>query len=161
MYIRNAVNKKVNQPFLNLISPKKDSSMKKLLSTKYSTNAVHAALLILRISVGVLMLNHGYTKLIGFDGMKDNFMNFLGIGKTASLLLVIFAEFFCSVFLILGLFTRLAAIPLVITMAVALFKTHNMEIFGKGELSALYLAAYIVLLLLGPGKISADNAVGK
>ena len=135
--------------------------MKKLLSTKYSANAVNAALLILRIGVGVLMLNHGYSKLINFATMQDNFMNFLGIGKTASLALVIFAEFFCSVFLILGLFTRLAAIPLLITMAVALFKAHNLEVFGKGELPALYLVAYFVLLLIGPGKISADNAIGK
>lgn len=135
--------------------------MKKLLSTKYSANAVHAGMLILRIGVGVLMLSHGYSKLIGFDTMQNNFMNFLGIGKTASLAAVIFAEFFCSVFLILGLFTRLATIPLIITMSVALFKAHNLDIFGKGELPALYLTAYILLLLLGPGKISADNALGK
>lgn len=135
--------------------------MKKLLSSKFSANAVHAAVLILRVTVGVLMLNHGYNKLVHFDSMQDNFMNFLGMGKTPSLLLAIFAEFFCSVFLILGLFTRLAAIPLVITMAVALFKVHHLEIFKDGETPALFLAAYITLLLIGPGKISLDNAIGK
>jgi putative oxidoreductase len=135
--------------------------MKKLFSTKYSAGAVNAALFLLRISVGVLMMNHGYNKLINFGTMHEKFMNFLGIGSTMSLALVVFAEFFCSLFLILGLFTRLAAIPLIITMCVALFKAHNSEIFGDGEKAALYLGCYVVLLLVGPGKASIDNLIGK
>ncbi len=93
--------------------------------------------------------------------MEEKFMNFLGIGKTASLALVVFAEFFCSFFLILGLFTRLATIPLIIAMSVALFQAHKLDVFDTGEKAALYLAAYLVILLIGPGKISADNAIGK
>lgn len=86
-------------------------------------------------------------------------MDFMGIGGPASLALVIFAEFFCSALLILGLFTRLAAIPLIITMAVALFKAHNGELFGDGETAAIYLFGYVVVVLLGPGKISIDGLV--
>jgi putative oxidoreductase len=135
--------------------------MKKLFSTKYSAGAVNAALFLLRICVGVLMMNHGYSKLINFGDKHEKFMNFLGIGSTMSLALVVFAEFFCSLFLILGLFTRLAAIPLIIAMSVALYKAHNLEIFGDGEKAALYLGCYIVLLLIGPGKASIDNLIGK
>jgi putative oxidoreductase len=75
--------------------------------------------------------------------------------------LVVFAEFFCSLFLILGLFTRLATIPLIITMCVALFKAHNAEVFGDGQMAALYLAGYVALFLTGPGKISVDGMIGK
>ena len=135
--------------------------MKKLLSTKYSAGAFSAAILVLRLGTGLLMMNHGYDKLIHFGSMHNKFMNFMGIGTSLSLALVIFAEFFCSIFLVLGLFTRLATIPLIIAMSVALFKAHNAEVFGKGELPGLYLAAYFVLLVVGPGRVSVDGMVSK
>ena len=135
--------------------------MKKLLSTKYSTGAFNAAMLILRLSAGSLMMHHGYNKLVYFGTMHNSFMNLLGIGSTLSLALVIFAEFFCSLFLMIGLFTRFAAIPLIIEMTVALVKVHNSDVFGKGEVDALYLTCFIVLLFLGPGKVSVDTMVGK
>jgi putative oxidoreductase len=135
--------------------------MRKLLSTKYSAGAFNTALLLLRLGVGILMLVHGYGKLVGFESKQYEFMNFMGMGSTISLALVVFAEFFCSLFLILGLFTRLAAIPLIIATCVMVFKAHNGDITGKGELPALYLISYVILLLLGPGKISVDNLTGK
>jgi putative oxidoreductase len=88
-------------------------------------------------------------------------MNFLGLGSTVSLTLVIFAEFFCSMFLILGLFTRLAAIPLIIATCVMVFKAHNSDVFGDGETAALYLTGYIVLLLVGAGRVSVDSMISK
>lgn len=135
--------------------------MRKLLSTKYSAGAFNTAMLLLRLSLGILMMMHGYNKLVHFADMQHKFMNFLGIGSTMSLALVIFAEFFCSLFLILGLFTRLATVPLIIATCVMVFKAHNGEVFGDGEHAALYLASYLVLLLLGPGKISVDSMTGK
>jgi uncharacterized membrane protein YphA (DoxX/SURF4 family) len=46
-------------------------------------------------------------------------------------------------------------------MAVALFKAHNGDVFGDGASATLFLSAYVVLLLLGPGKISVDGLAGK
>ncbi len=135
--------------------------MKKLLSTKYSAGAFSAAMLILRLGLGILMMAHGYNKLIHFGEMQHKFMNFIGIGSTASLALVVFAEFFCSLFLIIGLFTRLAAIPLIIATCVMVFKAHNGEVFGDGETAALYLTGYLVLLFVGPGRVSVDSMIGK
>lgn len=135
--------------------------MKKLLSSKYSAGAFSTAMLVLRLGLGILMLMHGYDKLVHFAKYQNDFMNFLGIGSTMSLALVVFAEFFCSLFLILGLFTRLATIPLIIATCVMVFKVHKGEIFGDGEHAALYLIGYIVLLLVGPGKASVDNMIGK
>jgi putative oxidoreductase len=137
--------------------------MKKLLSTKYSAGAFNTAMLLLRIVFGGVMLHHGYQKLVGFSTMKNTFMNFLGMGSTMSLALVVFAEFFCALFIILGLFTRFAAIALIICMAVAFFVAHKGIIFGEnsGEVALLYLGVYTVLLLIGPGKISVDSMIGK
>ena len=134
--------------------------MKKVLSTKYSAGAFSAAILVLRLAVGLLMMNHGYDKLIHYGAKHNSFMNFMGIGSSVSLALVIFAEFFCSLFLVLGLFTRLATIPLIITMCVVVFMVKK-NVFGDGEVAALYLAGYAVLLLVGPGRVSVDGMVGK
>ena len=135
--------------------------MKKLFSANYSAGAVNAAMLLLRLSFGILMMMHGYDKLTHFSMYQAKFMNFMGIGQSASLALVVFAEFFCSIFLILGLFTRLAAIPLIIATCVMVFKAHNGDVFGDGQTAALYLTGYLVLLFVGPGKVSVDGMIGK
>jgi putative oxidoreductase len=135
--------------------------MKKLMSANYSAGAFNTAMFIFRLGLGILMMHHGYQKLIGFGTMKNQFVSFLGLGPSFSLALDIFAEFFCSLFLILGLFTRLATIPLIIAMVVALVQVHGGDYFGKGELATHYLLCYIVLLLVGPGRVSVDSMVGK
>lgn len=135
--------------------------MKKILSTKYSATAFNIAMLILRLGVGVLMMKHGYEKLVHFAEYKNKFMNFLGLGQTVSLSMVVFAEFFCALFIIIGLFTRLAVVPLIIAMGVALFKAHNADFMGQGEMAALYLSAYLALLIVGPGRVSVDGMIGK
>lgn len=133
----------------------------KLLSTQLKDSSIHMGLLLLRLSAGILMMPHGYGKLIHFAERKDKFMNFLGLGSAVSLALVIFAEFFCSMLLAAGLLTRVVLVPLSITMGVAVFKAHNGEIFGDGETGFLYLTIYIVLFISGPGKYSLDKLVLK
>lgn len=135
--------------------------MKKLLSTHYSAGAFNFAMLLLRVALGGLMMKHGYDKLVHFGEYKAKFINFMGIGATASLSLTVFAEFFCALFIMIGLFTRLAAIPLIIAMSVALFKAHNADLLGEGEMATLYLAGFVTLLIVGPGKISVDGMIGK
>ena len=134
--------------------------MKKLLSIKYSASAFNFAILLLRLVFGILIMNHGYDKLIHFGDKHNTFMNFLGIGSTLSLALVIFAEFFCGLFVILGLFTRLSVIPIIIVLAVAVFKAHHGAVFGDGQPATLYLTAFTVLLFVGPGRVSVDSMIG-
>lgn len=131
-------------------------SMKKLFSVGYPDRAFDVAMLILRTGISITMIHHGYTKLAHFSEIQGKFMNFLGLGRSVSLGLVVFAELFCSVLLLLGLMARAALIPLIIAMAVALFSALNADIFGEGELAAVYLLAYISLILTGPGRYSAD-----
>jgi putative oxidoreductase len=135
--------------------------MKRLLSTSYSAGVFNFAMLILRVGMGSLMLSHGYDKLVHFARFESKFINFLGMGSTLSLSLVIFAEFFCALFLIVGLFTRLVAIPIVFALIIALWKSHHFDFFGAGEKAALFLIGFITILLLGPGKASVDGLVGK
>jgi putative oxidoreductase len=46
-------------------------------------------------------------------------------------------------------------------MSVALFNAHRGDAFGNGERAALFLAGYIALLFVGPGKVSIDKLIGK
>jgi putative oxidoreductase len=120
------------------------------------------ALLLLRVLAGGLMAyNHGWGKLTGFGEGRADFYDWLGLGMTTSLVLAVFAEFFCGVLLSIGLFTRLAAIPLIITMCVAIFGVHWGDPFKKIELPLIYLVMYIVVLLAGPGKYSLDTPLMK
>jgi putative oxidoreductase len=135
--------------------------MKKIFSTKYSPNAISFSLLLLRLSLGGMMIPHGYKKLMSFAANSSGFDDPFGIGGPASMSLVIFAEFFCAIFIVLGLMTRFATIPLIIAMSVALFIAHKGQLFGDGEQAALYLSGYIALLFTGPGKISIDRLIGK
>lgn len=135
--------------------------MKKLLSIHYSPLAFNAAMLVLRIAMGALMMAHGYQKLVGFSTMKSDFYNLLGMGSTLSLAICIFAEFFCALFVMIGLFTRIVTLPLIISTSIALFDVHAMDFFNTGEKASLFLSGYIVLLLLGPGRASVDGIAGK
>ena len=135
--------------------------MSKFFSTKYSKGAFNLGMLILRIATGLLLASHGYAKLINFNSLRYKFMNFVHLGSTASLSLIIFAELICGILLILGLFTRLACIPIIIGMGVVVFVASHGQIFDAGERGMVYLAATLTILLCGPGRISVDGMMGK
>ncbi|MBM9575868.1 DoxX family protein [Leptospira sp. 201903070] len=117
------------------------------------------AALLLRLIFGGLFIHFGYTKLIGFDQMLPLFPDLIGIGSKTSLILVVFAEFFCGIFVTLGFVTRLTVIPIFITMFVAFFIAHANDPFQIKSLSFTYLLVSIVVFVLGSGKFSLDRYV--
>ena len=134
----------------------------KILTIKYSGFAFSLATLFLRLGLGVIMLvAHGIDKLRHFSKYSGGFVDPYHFGRATSLSLDIFAEVFCSSLLLLGLFTRLASIPLIFAMATALFFVHHGDIFGMGERAGLFLAGFVAILLIGPGKASLDHLIGK
>jgi len=136
--------------------------MNPLLSTKPYSQLTELAFLALRITLGLLMLTHGWPKLETLlSGDPIRFADPIGIGKTASLILTVFAEFFCSALLVLGLLTRIAAIPLIITMIVAVFVVHGGDPIGKRELGLLYLFGYVAIFAHGSGPYSFDRLLGR
>jgi putative oxidoreductase len=114
-------------------------------------------ILFVRLSVAVFMLTHGGPKLSKLlAGGEIQFGDPLGLGPALSLALVVFAEFFCSLLIGVGLGTRLAVIPLMITMLVAAFISHGPDPFRQKEMALLYFLIYLSLLVIGSRKYSFD-----
>ncbi|MTI89010.1 MAG: DoxX family protein [Balneolaceae bacterium] len=120
------------------------------------------AIFLLRVGVSISMLFlHGWPKLSNYIDGNVNLFDPLGIGYELSLLLAIFAEIICSVLLILGLFSRVSAIPLIITMLVAIFIVNAGQPLIVKERAFLFLMTYAFILLAGPGKYSIDAKLNK
>lgn len=136
--------------------------MKKLTNTKLNPAYINVAILILRITVAGFMLTHGYPKLTKLlAGGEIKFGDPIGVGPAISLVLAVFAEFLCSILVGLGIYTRLATIPLIVTMAVAAFISHGADPFGRKELALMYLLIYIFLFISGGGKFSVDHIISR
>jgi putative oxidoreductase len=118
------------------------------------------ALLLLRIVVGCFMMTHGIQKYWLLMEGKE-FADPIGIGSATSLWLAVFAELVCSALLIIGFATRIAVVPLLITMIVAVFIVHSADPFEKKEIGGLYLIIYVLLLITGGGKYSVDGLISK
>lgn len=104
------------------------------------------------------MLTHGLPKLqMILAGGEIQFPAIFGLSPSLSLVLAIFSEVFCSLFILVGLGTRLAAVPLIITMLVAVLLIHTNDPFANQELGLLYIFLYLPLLILGGGKFSVDH----
>ena len=124
---------------------------------RYEKPLQAAGLLCLRVGLGGMMLGlHGWGKFASFPEGAAGFPDPLGIGSAATLTLAVFTEVFCSVFVILGLGTRLAAVPLLITMLVAGFIHHADDPFSIREKALLYGIGFLVLVFTGPGPWSVD-----
>ena len=134
--------------------------IKKIFAPAKNSPSANFALLVLRLWIGLeMLLVHGIDKLSNFKAVAPNFPDPFGIGHTASLCLSVFAEFFVSLLIIMGLFTRWSALVLIINMVVAFTTVHKGALTGdhNGELAFLYLMGYVVLFLTGPGRVSADK----
>jgi putative oxidoreductase len=121
----------------------------------------NVSLLLFRVLVaGTMMMTHGLDKLMHFGERASQFPSVFGVGPTASLALAVFAEFFCSFAIVVGFATRLAALPVVITMGVAFFIIHFGDPFSRKELALLYLASFGMIFFTGAGSYSIDGIIG-
>lgn len=131
--------------------------MKDTYRTNLSLSQIDLGLLILRVGAGGLMLTHGTPKLLKLFGSEEiAFADPFGVGMGITLALAVFAEFICSILVILGLGTRLAVIPLIATMSTAAFLIHATDPFQRKEMPLIYLLIFVVLLITGAGKHSLD-----
>lgn len=118
-------------------------------------------MLILRVGVAGMMLCHGWPKLLLLvQGRGGEWMDPLGWGAELSLALCVFAEFFCSLALLVGLMTRLAALVLVVNFWVVIFVYGEQSSWAQNELPLLYLLCFVSLVCLGGWATLSGSLVG-
>ena len=125
---------------------------------------IDLASLVLRLGIGGMFMAHGAQKLFGAFGGSgiQGFSQMLsGMGFTSPLFwayLAVYAELLGGLFLVLGLFVRIATVFLMIVMAVALVKVHISKGFflsgGGFEYIFIIMIACIAIMLLGAGRFS-------
>lgn len=129
---------------------------------KSSPFCIDFALLLLRVFLGLtMMVGHGWGKMIKMFNGDFAFASVLGMSEKTSMILAVIAEVLCALLLAFGIFTRLALIPLIITMAVAVFIIHADDPFNKQEFGLLFMVPFITLFFTGPGKYSVDYLIFK
>ena len=130
-------------------------------------------LLILRVGVAGYMVTHGWGKVQMLRAGAP-FGDPIGLGPQTSLVLATFAEFVCALLVLFGLGTRLAAVPVAFTMAVAAFVAHGNDpwtagegykLFAAGqtkmplskEPALVFMVAFLALVFTGAGRFSLDG----
>ena len=128
-----------------------------------SSQSLHTDLgiLLLRLVFGGLFIYIGFGKIEHYHQYLPMFKDYTGLGVKTSYNLVIFAEFFCGILVTIGLLTRLAVIPILITMIVVVFVALKDKGFNDKQLPFLYLILSLVIFVLGSGKYSADALLFK
>ena len=129
-----------------------------LFPQSFRGKGVSFLILCLRVFFGVLFFTHGLDKMLNFNELSEIYPSVLGFGSYTTLMVSIFCEFCCSLFLIAGLMVRITVIPMIVAMAVAFFDVHD-GMMPEGELALIYLIMFLILYVTGPGRYSLDYLI--
>jgi putative oxidoreductase len=114
-------------------------------------------LLVQRLGMGALMIyGHGWPKIANFSDRLETFRDPIGLGPALSLSGAVFAEVFCALAVMLGLATRLAAVPLVFLLLVAAIIVHADDPWRNKDLALAYAVPFLALIFTGAGRYSLD-----
>ena len=119
---------------------------------------VSIGLLVLRVLLGAgLFVKHGLGKILHFSSMAQHFPDPIHAGPTFSLVCALISDAICSLLVIAGFFTRLAAAIVVINLLVVFGFIHHFSFMDdSAELVYIYLSGFLVLVFTGAGKFSVD-----
>lgn len=130
-------------------------------------SAEDVAKLVLRLTLGVLTLLHGINKIETGPGFVLGLVQQAGLPSFLAYGVYI-GEVIAPVLLIIGLFTRPAALVIVVNMLVAFALVHTSQLFTLGkqggwalELQGFFLFTALTVALLGAGRISLGGTNGR
>jgi len=133
--------------------------MKKILSIQpFNTDL---GILLFRLILGGLFTWHGYDALNHYKLYLSMSTSTIGLGASLEFNLVVFSQFIGGIFIAFGFLTRLAVIPIFITMTVAFFIAHKGQPFMAKELPFAYWLLCIAVFVMGSGRCSVDRLLFK
>jgi putative oxidoreductase len=140
--------------------------LKRILTLNFLPSSTDAGLLALRIcAFGSLFIKHGYEKIFTFSEMAARMPDPLHLGKTPTLIFAMTGDGICTLLIIIGLATRLAALYEFTIVFVAWAFMHHFMFLGHGadhgEVIWLYISALIALFIAGPGRYSLDALLNR
>lgn len=114
---------------------------------------INAGLFFLRLTGCLLLLYvHGLPKVFHFSEELTRIEDPFGLGPWMSLLPAIFAEVICPLFILIGVFARLACLPIIGVLLVAMLFVHPGWSIAEGQFGWLPLIIFTTLAMTGPGQ---------
>lgn len=112
-------------------------------------------LLFLRVSGGLFLLSvHGLPKLLDFTAQLQLIEDPFHLGAHLTLILAIFAEVLCPLLIVAGVLARLACLPILFVLLVALLVVHPQWSVAEGQFGWLLLILFTTVLIAGPGRLA-------
>ncbi|HSF48446.1 MAG TPA: DoxX family protein [Burkholderiales bacterium] len=119
--------------------------------------------LVLRLTLGILILLHGIAKLVGGVAGVEKMLQSIGLPSYFAFGVYV-GEVLAPILVIIGLYARVGAGIIVVNMLFAVALAHRQEVFTLGktggwaiELQGMFLLTALALALMGPGRISINQ----
>jgi putative oxidoreductase len=123
-------------------------------SVSHALTLLGIGLLFMRVSAALLLLQvHGLPKLLNWSTELQRIEDPFGLGASLTLGLAVFAEVLCPLLLILGVYARLACLPVLAVLAVAVVIVHPEWTLEQGQFAWLLIILFAGLALTGPGPL--------
>ncbi|SDT31248.1 putative oxidoreductase [Pseudomonas asplenii] len=124
----------------------------------WNERAQALGLLFMRVSAAVFLLwVHGLPKLLHYSTELQNIEDPFHLGANLTLMLAIFAEVFCPLLIIVGVLVRLACLPILSVLLVALVFVHPEWTIAEGQFAWLLLILFTSLFIAGPGRLALND----
>ena len=124
-------------------------------TSQQNERARDLGLLFLRVSGGLFLLwVHGLPKLLDFTAQLQLIEDPFHLGAHLTLILAIFAEVVCPLLIVAGLLARLACVPILFVLLVALLVVHPQWSVAEGQFGWLLLILFTTVLIAGPGRLA-------
>lgn len=148
--------------------PEEIKVLGRLLNARFAPKSYDVGILFLRVGTGfILFMRHGWEKVSRLTLINPTFPDPIHIGHSTSWTLALLSDGIFSLLLILGIGTRWIALFSFVEIFIAWSLVHHFSFLGKspaadhGELIALYLSAFLALMVTGAGRYSVDAALDK
>ena len=128
-----------------------------MTASQRDERAQNIGLLFLRVSGGLFLLwVHGLPKLLDFNAQLQLIEDPFHLGAHLTLCLAIFAEVLCPLLIVGGVLARLACLPILFVLLVALLVVHPQWSVAEGQFGWLLLILFATVFIAGPGRLALN-----